>query len=43
MTRLLGSPRVPIERLIAWQADWLQRGLPSLGKDTHFEVRDGRY
>ena len=43
MVRLLGPPRVPIDQLIAWQADWLQRGLPSLGKDTHFEVRDGRY
>jgi len=43
MTRLFGLPRVPIERLIAWQADWLRRGLPSLGKDTHFEARDGRY
>ena len=43
MVRLLGPPRVSIERLIAWQADWLRRGLPSLGKDTHFEARDGRY
>ncbi len=43
MTRLFGPPRVPIERLIAWQADWLERGLPSLGRDTHYEVRDGRY
>lgn len=43
MTRLFGPPRVPIERLIAWQADWLRRGLPSLGRDTHFEARDGRY
>jgi nucleoside-diphosphate-sugar epimerase len=43
MTRLFGPPRVPIERLIAWQADWLRRGLPGLGKDTHFETRDGRY
>jgi nucleoside-diphosphate-sugar epimerase len=43
MIRLFGPPRVPIERLIAWQADWLRRGLPSLGRDTHFEARDGRY
>jgi nucleoside-diphosphate-sugar epimerase len=43
MVRSLGRPRVPIECLIAWQADWLQRGLPSLGRDTHFEVRDGRF
>lgn len=43
MVRLFGVPRVPIERLIAWQADWLGRGLASLGRDTHFEARDGRY
>jgi len=43
MVRLFGPPRVPIERLIAWQADWLRRGGPTLGKDTHFEARDGRY
>ena len=43
MVGLFGPPRVPIERLIGWQADWLRRGLPSLGKGTHFEARDGRY
>jgi hypothetical protein len=43
MVRLVGPPRVNMDQLIAWQADWLLRGLPSLGKDTHFEVRDGRY
>jgi hypothetical protein len=40
---LLGSPRVPIERMIDWVADWVQRGLPSLGKPTHFSTRDGKY
>jgi nucleoside-diphosphate-sugar epimerase len=43
MARAFGPPRVPAERLVAWQADWLQRGLPSLGRDTHFEVRHGRF
>ena len=41
--RLLGPPQVSLERMIAWQADWIERGLPSLGKPTHFEARDGRY
>jgi nucleoside-diphosphate-sugar epimerase len=41
--RLLGAPRVPFETLIDWQADWVARGLPSLGKPTHFETRDGKY
>ena len=40
--RLFGPPVVSLERLIAWQADWIARGLPSLGKPTGFEVRDGR-
>ena len=41
--RLFGAPRVPLARMLEWQADWVARGLPSLGKPTHFETRDGRY
>jgi nucleoside-diphosphate-sugar epimerase len=41
--RLLGPPLVPLERVIAWTADWVRRGGRDLGKPTHFEVRDGRY
>ena len=41
--KLLGKPRVPLQQLIDWQADWIARGLPSLGKPTHFETRDGKY
>ena len=41
--RLFGAPRVPLERMLEWQADWVARGLPSLGKPTHFETRDGKY
>jgi nucleoside-diphosphate-sugar epimerase len=40
---LFGAPRVPLERLLDWQADWIGRGLPDLGKPTHFETRDGKY
>jgi nucleoside-diphosphate-sugar epimerase len=39
----LGPPRVPIERMIAWTADWIARGAASHGKPTHYEVRDGRF
>jgi len=42
-TRLLGPPRVPLETMIDWVADWVSRGQPSLGKPTHFETRDGKY
>jgi nucleoside-diphosphate-sugar epimerase len=40
---LLGAPRVPLESMIDWVADWVARGQPSLGKPTHFETRDGKY
>src|SRR5690242_15032980 len=41
--RLFGLPIVDNERLIAWTADWVARAMPSLGKPTRYEVRDGRY
>jgi nucleoside-diphosphate-sugar epimerase len=41
--RLLGEPRVPLARMLDWTADWVARGLPSLGKDTHFDTRDGAF
>jgi len=40
---LLGAPRVPLATMIDWQADWIARGMPVLGKPTHFEARDGKY
>ena len=42
-TRLFGPPIVDTERLIKWTADWVGRAMPSLGKPTKYEVRDGRY
>jgi nucleoside-diphosphate-sugar epimerase len=41
--KLFGLPTVDTERLIAWTADWVARAMPSLGKPTKYEVRDGRY
>jgi len=41
--RLFGPPRVPLAKMLEWQADWVARALPSLGKPTHFETRDGKY
>jgi NAD dependent epimerase/dehydratase family len=41
--RLFGYPRVSAGQLLRWIADWLRRGGPTLGKPTHFEVRDGKF
>ena len=41
--KLFGRPIVDTERLMAWTADWVARSMPSLGKPTKYEVRDGRY
>ena len=41
--RLFGPPSISIETLLDWTADWVTRGGTSLGKETHFETRDGHY
>jgi nucleoside-diphosphate-sugar epimerase len=41
--RLFGYPRVGPSQLMTWIADWVRRGMPSLDKPTHFEVRDGTF
>ena len=41
--KLFGFPIVDTDQLIRWTADWVSRSMPSLGKPTKYEVRDGRY
>lgn len=41
--RLFGYPSVPIQQVIRWVAHWVRSGGESLGRATHYEVRDGRF
>jgi nucleoside-diphosphate-sugar epimerase len=41
--KLFGLPIIDTTQLIEWTADWVARSMPSLGKPTKYEVRDGRY
>ncbi len=40
---LLGKPRVPVEQVLQWVADWIARDQDLLNKPTHFEVRNGKF
>lgn len=41
--KLFGYPSVPISVMLDWVADWVMHDMPSLGKPTKYEVRDGGF
>lgn len=41
--QLYGRPKVSTPQIIKWIADWIGEGRETLGKPTHYEVRDGKY
>ncbi len=43
MRARLGQPPTSIDMMLRWTAHWVANGGSSLGKPTHFEVRDGRF
>ena len=43
MYSMFGYPRVCLNTLIEWQAQWIQDGGRVLNKPTHFEERKGSY
>ena len=42
-SRLFGPPRIGLDTMLDWTAEWVKRGGESLGKPTKFEVRDGTF
>lgn len=42
-SELVGTPRIDLEQIMAWTADWVRHDGATLGKPTHFEVRNGRF
>ena len=40
---LFGRPKVSTTQIIKWIADWISEERETLGKPTHYEVRDGKY
>ena len=42
-SEIFGTPKISIDTVIKWTAEWMKDEKRLLGKPTHFEVRDGKY
>lgn len=40
---LVGFPSVNLDQIMKWTAEWVKRDGATLGKPTHFEVRNGKF
>jgi hypothetical protein len=40
---LFGPPRVSLDQMLGWTADWITSGGETWDKPTHFEIRDGQF
>jgi len=41
--QIFGYPRVSLDQVIEWTAEWIGAGGATLNKPTHFEARDGKF
>lgn len=41
--QLFGRPKISTSQIIKWIAGWISEERETLGKPTHYEVRDGKY
>ena len=41
--KLFGYPKVPLQQMIEWTAQWIEAGGMVLDKDTHFQEREGKF
>jgi len=39
----IGTPRFSMETMVRWTTEWIQKGGPTLGKPTKFNVTDGKF